>query len=177
MQRTNRFLLIVALAALPFAAAMVYGLTAVFGAPAIGVKCSRLDGLAQCEVQQSAFFGLAGNSVRVIPESEIAGARTARPAGGAGRRGGGYTLLLDLKSGRYRYYPVLSGQSFDAVEADSRKLTSYLTDPRATSIELRENLRLSVLTPLFSVVLVLGIAAVAGLAGRRRDSSQPGIAD
>jgi len=38
VQRTNRFLLIVALAALPFAAAMVYGLTAVFGAPAIGVK-------------------------------------------------------------------------------------------------------------------------------------------
>jgi hypothetical protein len=159
------------LAALPFAAAMLYGLTSLFGPPAIGLKCSRLEGRAQCEVQQSRFLGIAGNTVYVIPESEIGGATTLRAAGGAGRRGGGYTMVLDLRSGAYRRYPVLSGQSFDSVEASTRALNGYLADPGATSLELRESLGSALVMPLIPVVLVGLIAALANLARRRHSTA------
>jgi hypothetical protein len=170
MQRSGKFLAVMALAALPLAALLIFGLTTVFGAPSIGVKCSRLGGPARCEVQQSAFFGIAGNSVYVIPESEIAGARAERPAGGAGRRGGGYRLLLDFKSGGYPY-PVLSDPSFDAVEADARRLNRYLADPTAAPIELRERLWLSALVPLIPLALVLGIFGIAALVRQRRKAA------
>jgi len=173
MQRTDRVPLIVSLAALPVAAAMLYGLTSIFGAPAIGLKCSRRDGRAQCEVQQSRLLGIAGNGVHVIPESDIGGATTLRPAGGAGRRAGGYTMVLDLKAGTDRRYPVLSGRSFDAVEASTRRLNGYLADPGATSIELREDLGSSLVIPMIPVVLAGLIAALASLGRRQRDPTAP----
>jgi hypothetical protein len=147
---------------------MIYALTSVFGAPSIGLKCSRLEGRALCQVQQSSFFGIAGNS-GLIPESEIVRARVERPAGGAGRRGGSYRLLLDLRSGGYPY-PVLSDQSFGVVQAQADRLNGYLADPRATAIELRERLWLSVLVPFAPIALVLGILGVATLVRRRRNA-------
>ncbi|HEY2275533.1 MAG TPA: hypothetical protein VGH61_08530 [Steroidobacteraceae bacterium] len=151
---------------------MIYALTSVFGAPSIGLKCSRLEGRALCQVQQSSLFGIGGNS-GLIPESEIVRARAERPAGGGGRRGGSYRLLLDLKSGGYPY-PVLSDQSFGVVQAQADRLNGYLADPRATAIELRERLWLSVLVPFAPIALVLGICGVATLVRRRRHA---GVAD
>lgn len=173
MQRSGKFLLILAIAVPLFAVLSIYGLTSLFGTPPIGLKCSRLAGRAQCEVQESIFLGIAGNSGYVIPESEIVRARTERPVGGAGRRGGSYRLLLDLKSGGYPY-PVLSDQSFGVVQAQADRLNAYLADPTATSIELRERLWLSVLVPLAPIALVLGISGVAFLVKRRRNA---GVAD
>jgi hypothetical protein len=167
MQRSGKVLLILALALPPFAVLMIYALTSVFGAPSIGLSCSRLEGRALCEVQQSSFFGLLGNSVQVIPESEIAGARVERPLGGGGRRGGGYRLLLDLKSRGYPY-PVLSDPSFDAVDAEARRVNAYLSDPTATAIELQERLWLSALVPLAPLALGVGVVGVATLVKRRR---------
>jgi hypothetical protein len=175
VQRSGRFLVILALAAPPFAVLMIYALTSVFGAPSIGLKCSRLAGRALCEVQQSGFFGIAGNSGHVIPESEIVRARTERPVGGAGHRGGSFRLLLDLKSGGYPY-PVLSDQSFGVVQAEADRLNGYLADPTAAGIELRERLWLSVLVPFAPVVLVLGIFGIAALVKRRRSAGVAGPA-
>ena len=143
-------------------------MTSAFGAPPIGLKCSRLEGRALCEVQQSSFLGIAGNSGYVIPESEIVRARAQRPA--AGHRGGSYRLLLDLKSGGYPY-PVLGDQSFAVVQTQADRLNGYLADPRASAIELRERLWLSVLVPFAPVALVLGIFGVATLVRKRRNAS------
>jgi hypothetical protein len=174
MQKSTKFLLILAVAAPLFAALAISGLTAVFGAPSIGVRCSRLDGPARCEVHQSAFFGIVGNSVYSIPEAEISGARTERPVGGGGRRAGTYRLLLELRSGGYPY-PVLSDQSFDTVEAAARRLNSYLADASATEIELRERLWLSALVPLVAVALGLLLGGVVALARRRRNAAAAGL--
>jgi hypothetical protein len=174
MQRSSKFLAVLALTALPFAALVIWALGAVFGAPAIGLKCSRLVAPARCEVLQSSFLGLIHTSPILIPEAEIAGAKTQRPVGGAGRRGGSYTLLLNLRSGRYGYYPALSGQTFAAVDADTRRLNDYLADPAATSIELRENLWASTLVPFIPVALVLGIFGIVTLVKRWRSTAVAG---
>jgi hypothetical protein len=166
MSRSGRFLLILALALPPFALLMIYALTSLFGAPSIGLKCSRQGGRALCEVEQSGFLGIAGNSGYVIPESEIVRARAGRPVGGAGR-GGGSRLLLDLKSGGYPY-PVLSDPSPGVVEAQADRFNGYLADPAATAIELRERLWLSVLAPFAPLALVSGIFGIALLVRRRQ---------
>jgi len=80
-----------------------------------------------------------------------------------GSRGGGsYSVSLELSSGPYRHYPVLSGPFFEAVDASTRKLKEYLADPGASSIELHENMWASVLVPFVPVALVtiVGLAAV-----------------
>ena len=172
MNRDQKFLTGLALGAIPFGVALVFLLTAVFGAPSIGVKCWRRDGDRECAVLQSRFFGLLGNSTVLIPESEIGGAVTLRPVHGVGSRGGGsYSVSLELKSGPYRHYPILSGRSFESTDASTRKLNAYLTDPSASSIELHENMWGSVLMPLIPVALG---AIMAVVAARLRRTRAPG---
>ena len=163
----QKFGITLALLALPFGVATILLLTAVFGAPSVGLDCWRRDGDRQCAIRQSRFFGLAGNSTVLIPESNIEGAVTLRPTHGVGSRGGGsYSVSLELRSGPYRHYPVLSGQLFEATDASTRKLNAYLADPGASSIELRENMWASVLVPFIPVALVTIVGLIA--AGWRR---------
>ena len=82
MNKDRKFLLALALAAVPFGVALIFLLTGVFGAPSVGVRCWRRDGDRQCAVLQSRFFGLMGNSTVLIPESDIQGAVTLRPVHG-----------------------------------------------------------------------------------------------
>ena len=159
----QKFGIALALLAIPFGVAVILLLTAVFGAPSVGLECWRRDADRQCAIRQSRFFGLAGNSTVLIPESNIEGAVTLRPAHGVGSRGGGsYSVSLELSSGPYRHYPVLSGPFFEAVDASTRKLNEYLADPGARSIELHENMWASVLVPFvpLALVTIVGLAAV-----------------
>jgi hypothetical protein len=166
VNKDQKFLLALGLAAIPFGVALIFLLTAVFGAPSIGVKCWRRDGDRQCAVLQSRFFGVLGNNTVLIPESNIAGAVTLRPVHGVGSRGSGsYTVSLELKAGPYRHYPVLSGQLFQATDASTRKLNGYFADPSASSIELREEMWASVLMPFIPVALVAVVAIVAARLG------------
>ena len=171
MNNDQKFWIASALLALPLAAAVILLLTAVFGAPSIGLKCWRHDGDRQCAIRQSRFFGLAGNGTVLIPESDIERAVTLRPTHGVGSRGGcDYTVSLELRSGPYRHYPVLSGPWFEATDASTRRLNAYLGDASASSIELHEELWASVLTPFIPVALVTIVALAA--AGWRRQRAR-----
>jgi hypothetical protein len=162
VNKDQKFLTALALGAIPFGVALVFLMTAVFGSPSIGLKCWRREGDRQCAILQSRFFGLTGNSSVVIPESSIARAVTLRPVHGVGSRGSGsYTVSLELKSGPYRYYPVLSGKFFEATDASTRRLNAYFADPNARSIELHENMWASVLVPFIPVALIAVVAIVA----------------
>jgi len=172
VNKDQKFWIALALLALPFAVGLIFVLTAVVGAPSIGLECWRHEGDRACAIRQSRFFGLTGNSTVLIPESDIVGAVTLRPMPGVGSRGGGsYTVSLELKSGPYRHYPVLSGPLFEATDASTRKLKAYLADPSASSIELHENMWASVLMPFIPVAFVtlVGLAA-AGWRRRARRS-------
>ena len=172
MNKDQRFWIALALIAIPLALAAIFLLTAVFGAPSIGLKCWRHDGDRQCAVRQSRFFGFAGNSTVLIPESDIEDAVTLRPTPGVGSRGGGnYTVNLELKSGPYRHYPVLSGPWFEATDASTRKLNAYLADASASSVELHENMWASVLVPFIPVALVTLVALAAARWRRQRPRS------
>jgi len=162
--KSRKFLIVLAVAAAPFCLAMVLLLTSVFGSPTVGVRCTRGGGPARCEVLQSRFFGLAGNSAFAIPESEIQGARTLRPLPHPGRGSGEYSVSLMLKTGAYRDYPVLHSQFFDRADAATRKLNDYFTDTGARSIELREDF--SEITLFFAPLVIIGV--LTGLAARRR---------
>jgi hypothetical protein len=163
--KTRKFLIVLAVTAGPFCVGMVFVLTSVFGSPTIGVRCSRSGGPARCEVLQSSFFGLAGNSSFVIRESEIRGARTLRPLPHVGRGTGEYSASLMLKTGAYRDYPVLHSRFFARADGATRKLNDYFADTAAQSIELREDSSEIIfpLAPLAVIPIVL-----TGLALRRR---------
>ena len=171
MNKDQKFGLALALLAIPFGVAAIWLLTAVFGAPSVGLECWRHDGDRQCAIRQSRFFGLAGNSTVLIQEADIDGAVTLRPMHGVGSRGGGsYTVSLELRTGPYRHYPVLSSPSLEATEASTRRLNAYLADAGASSIELHENMWASVLIPFIPVALVT-IVGLAAARWRRRTGS------
>ena len=164
MQRNTKWLLVF-LAMVPIGCALL--LVRIFGPLSIGLRCERSAAERRCQVLRSGLFGLADNSVVVIPESEIAGAITERPRAGVGRGGGGYTVALELKHGPYRYYPVLSGQFFASTDRATSRLNRYLADPTARSIELHEDVAASVLMPFAPLALVLALVGV-GLYLRHR---------
>jgi hypothetical protein len=171
MNTDQKFGMALALLAVPFGVAMIWLLTAVFGAPSVGLECWRHDGDRQCAIRQSRFFGLAGNSTVLIQEAGIDGAVTLRPVHGVGSRGGGnYTVSLELRTGPYRHYPVLSSRFLEATEASTRRLNAYLADASASSIELHENMWASVLVPFIPVALVT-IVGLAAARWRRRTRS------
>jgi hypothetical protein len=169
VNKDQKFLTALAIGAIAFGVALVFLLTAVFGAPSIGVKCWRRDGDRQCVILQSRFFGLMGNSTVLIPESEIEGAMTLRPMHGVGSRGSGsYTVSLELKSGPYRHYPVLSGRFFEATDAATRRLNAYFADPTASSVELHEDMWRSALIPFIPVAFVVIVTVMAARLRRAR---------
>src|SRR5215469_13703550 len=130
-ERNKKFLLILMASVVPFAAVTTLLLTSIFGPSDVGVRCMREQGLeGRCEVLQSYFLGVAGNSTFPIPESEIAGARAVCAHGGVGGHAGpSCSVDLLLKSGPYRSYPVLSYPLSDRAESSARKLNEYFADP------------------------------------------------
>src|SRR5579884_4251111 len=87
--RDRKFLLILLLAVVPFAALTALLLSSIFGPSDLGVRCLRAPGReARCEVLQSRLLGLAGNSAFPMPESDIGGARAVCADGSIGGRAG-----------------------------------------------------------------------------------------
>ena len=159
--QSKKFLLVLVVAWVPFAAVTTLLLTSIFGPSDLGVRCTRERGFeARCEVLQSRFLGLAGNSAFPIPESEIAGAGVVcAHRGVGGRTEPSCSVDLLLKSGPYRSYPVLSYPLIDQAESSARKLNDYLANPARPSIVLKDELGSTVLIfvalPLLTVALVL----------------------
>lgn len=144
---------------------MVFLLTSVFGSPVIGVRCMRSGDSSQCEILESRFLGLIGNSSFAIPESEIGGAKTLSPLPHPGRGSGQYSVRLILKTGAYPSYPVLYTQTLERADAAARKLNAYFADPEAKAIELQEDF-----SGITSILLAFGVLAIAvvGAILRRR---------
>ena len=163
---SNKALLAVLAIALLAGVASAYLLTAVFGPTDDGVRCARSPEGAQCQVLQTRFFGLIGNSSFALPESTIRGARAVcAPSRGVGRAAPSCTVNLVLDAGPqpvYPEYPVLSYSVLGQAEASATKLNDYFADKSAPSIEIRDE----ILTPLLlygaAPILLLGIV-VGGL--------------
>ena len=158
----RKFLLIVAVAFVPFAILMTLLLTRTFGASDLGIRCSR-GASARCEILQSRLLGAAGNSSFQIPESRISAAKAScgqRFAVG-GRRSTSCSVELLLVGQAQPTGPVLSYPLFDQAQAAARKLNTYLANPDANFIELHEPVGLALLfygiSPLALLAVVLGI--------------------
>ena len=156
----KKLFLVVALAVVS-AALAGFVLTAVFGPSDNGLLCARSSGQAECQILQSRFFGLFGNTAFAIPETSIRGAKTVCSHQGVGRASFSCTVDLILKSGRYRDYPVLSYGFRGQADAATSKLNEFFGNPSAQSIDLSED----VLTPFltFGIAPILLIALVMGL--------------
>lgn len=173
--QTRRFLSILLLAAVPFAAMSTLLLTSIFGPSDLGVRCTRAAGTrGQCHILQTRFLGLALNSSFPVPETDISGARTVCARNGVGAHASaGCTVELQLNSGRYRSYPVLSYPFFDQAEASTRKLNAYFIDPTRPSIELKDRLAGTVFIAAGAPVLIIGLVLALRLWLRRRRVALP----
>jgi hypothetical protein len=157
MSADRKFLLIVAVAFVPFAAVMTLLLTRMFGASDLGIHCSRADG-ARCEIRQSRLLGAAGNSSFEIPESRITAAKTfcAQRYSVSSRSSTSCNVELLLANQAQPTGPVLSFPFLSQAQSATRRLNAYLADPDASSIDLRE--------PVGLIVLLYGVSPVALLA-------------
>ena len=165
--RTRKFLWILAAAAVPFAAITVLLLTSIFGPGDLGVRCRREPGReGRCEVLQSRFLGVAGNSGFAIRESDIAGARALCAGRGVGGRGGANCSVELLLKTRPGGYPVLSYATIGRAESGARALNDYFADPTRTSIVLKDELGATVL--IVGGLPLMVAAAVLMLRRRRR---------
>jgi hypothetical protein len=159
---TKKFVVIMAVALPVVMTGTALALTAIFGPSDNGLVCTRSESQAGCEVRQSRFFGLAGNSSFVIPESAIRGAKSVcgtMKVGGHASPNCNVYLILD--SGRE--YPVASYVLAGQAEASARKLNDYFADRSARRVELKEDLR----TPVIRFVLVPALFVGALLTLRR----------
>lgn len=146
---------------------MIYLLTGIFGPSDFGLRCNRIGERAQCEVLQTRFLGVFGNSIFTIPESEIAGAVTICAGNGVGgRRDSSCAVNLTLKSGQYRNYPVLSYPLREEAEASARNLNDYFTNPSAPPIEIHDEIAQTLV--LLLGLPVFGIGCVLILRWRSR---------
>jgi hypothetical protein len=148
--------------AIPLAAmvAAAFLLAAVFGPTDNGLRCMRTPHKAECEIRQTHFFGLAGNSSFTILESSIRSAQAFCSTTKVGGRGApSCNVYLSLHSGQD--YPVLSYQIRSQAEASAKRLNDYLGDKSSQSFEIKED----VLTPLLlsCVVPILFVAIVWGV--------------
>ena len=133
---SNKALLPVFAIALLAAAASAYLLTAVFGPTDAGLRCVRAPDGAECQVLQTRFFGLFGNSSFAIPESTIRGAKAVCAQSRVGGRAGpSCTVNLILDAGphaRYPEYPVLSYSLLGQAEASAKKLNDCAMSQRCS---------------------------------------------
>jgi len=158
--QTRKFLWVLILAVVPFAAAITLCLTWISGPSDVGVRCTREPGVGgRCEVLQSRLLGFAGNSSFFIPEADISGARAVCPRGVGGRGGSSCSVDLLLKSGPYRFYPVLSYPLIGQARSSAGKLNGYFTDRAQSSIVMQDEIGTTILIvgglPLLMVVVLL----------------------
>ncbi|MGH9513910.1 MAG: hypothetical protein ACRD2U_17420 [Terriglobales bacterium] len=135
-------------------------LGAVFGPTDDGLRCTRTQNDAECEIRQTRFFGLLANSSFAIPESEIRGAKSFCPAAKVGGRGGAScNVYLVLNSGKN--YPVLSYAIYSQADSSARRLNDYFQNRTAQSVEIGEDLLTPILlfgiAPLLFVLLVVAL--------------------
>ena len=162
LERNRKVFLIFTSALIPALAASAFLLTAVSGPTDDGLRCTRSGDSAVCQVRQTRFYGLFGNSAFTIQESAILGAKSVCSSGQVGgSRSPNCNVYLILNSGLHRSYPVLSYALADQANAAASKLNAYFADKATSSIDLKEDL----LTPiaLFGLVPVLVLAFVMGL--------------
>lgn len=161
MSKNRQFLLFVAVAVIPISVGSAFLLTGVFEPSDNGLRCARSFGESVCEVRQTRFFGLAGNTSFTLPESSISGAESICAAGQVGRASPDCLVYLNLTAGPYPRYPVLSYSWFEPARAAAVRLNDYFRDKSVPSIEIKED----VLTPvlLFGVAPVLLVSLILGL--------------
>lgn len=137
-----------------------------------GVRCTRSGGDAGCEVLQTRFIGVFGNSSFTIPEAAIDGARTS--CFGTGQRGYSCTVGLLLNSGRYRDYPVLSYPLRGTADASTHQLNAYFADRSMPEIRIMDDISLTLWIVLLPMLLVILLAMpVAWLQARRAAGKVP----
>jgi hypothetical protein len=137
-----------------------------------GVHCTRSGGEASCEVLQTRFIGVFGNSSFVISEAAIDGARTS--CSGAGQRTHSCTVNLLLNSGRYRDYPVLSYALQGTADASTHKLNAYFADRSMREIRIMDDISLTLWIVVLPMLLVILLAMpIAWLRARRATTKVP----
>jgi hypothetical protein len=160
LPKINKPVLLIIPISLVAMVACAFLLTAVFGPSDNGLRCSRSSGIAGCQVFQTRFFGLFGNSSFTIPESSIRGAKGICATSKVGGRGGpSCNVYLTLDSGQD--YPVLSYPFESPAEASAKKLNAYFADKSAPSIAIGEDRTTPWLVsggvPLLFVTVILGL--------------------
>jgi hypothetical protein len=132
-------------------------LTAVFGPTDNGLVCTRDSVRSECEIRQTRFFGLIGNSSVSVPESSIRGAKAkcgSRPVGG--HASPSCSVYLTIEGAQE--YPVLSYVVNTQADSAAEKLNVYFRDASARSIEIDEDAGTPVLVfgvgPIVLVTLV-----------------------
>lgn len=137
-----------------------------------GVHCTRSGGEAGCEVLQTRFLGVLGNSSFAIAEAAIDGARTS--CSGAGQRTYSCTVNLRLNSGRYRDYPVLSYALQGTADASTRKLNAYFADRSMPEIRIVDDISLTLWIVALPMLLVILLAMpIAWLQAKRAATKGP----
>lgn len=159
MDKNEKFLIIVAVAAVPFIVGLSFLLTAIFGPSDNGLFCKRSNGCAQCEIRQTRFYGLAGNTSFSIPESSIRGAKGICGTAPFGHAGPSCGVYLILDSGEL--YLVAGYTIRTEADAAAKKLNAYFADNSAQQVELK----MDALTPvlLYGVAPIVFVAAIVGL--------------
>jgi hypothetical protein len=158
---------LVVLIAVPIAAMLCSALllTAVFGPTDNGVRCSRTAEGNTCEVRQTRFFGLAGNTSFFIPESSIRSAQSLCSSSKMGGHAGtSCNVYLSLESGQN--YLVIGYGLRSRAEASANQLNRYFRDKAIRSVEIHEDLLTPVL--LEAAVPLLGIGLIAFAARKWR---------
>jgi hypothetical protein len=127
--------------------ASAFLLIAVFGPSDNGLSCTRDSVKSECEIRQTRFFGLIGNSSFSVPESNIHGAEAVcASAKVGGRASPSCNVYLNLDSGKE--YPVLSYPLSSQANSAAGELNAYFRNDSARRIEIKEN--------VFAPVLMFG---------------------
>jgi len=159
MDKNKRFLIMIAVAVVPFVVGLTFLLTAIFGPSDNGVLCKRSEGSAECEVRQTRFYGLVGNTSFSIPESAIRGAKGGCGTSTFGHAAPSCDVYLILDSGE-EY--LVAGYTFGGqANAAAHKLNHYFADKSARQLELKEDLLTPVL--LYGVAPTVFVTAIMGL--------------
>jgi hypothetical protein len=149
---------VLAIAAIPFVVIATLLLTWIFGPSDLGLRCARSGGTGQCEVLQSRFFGLFGNSSFDIDEADIVGAETVRPQPAVGGHAGtACAVALRLKAASYAAYPVLSYPACRQADAAARRLNMYFADHSSSSIEIRDDIGVMWALAAAPMLLIAGV--------------------
>lgn len=171
MDKTAKILLVFAAIFVLIVAGFGYLLATLPSSSDWGVHCTRSGSEASCEVLQTRFLGVFGNSSFTIPEAVINGARTS--CFGTGRRTYSCTVDLLLNSGRYRDYPVLSYPLRGTADASTRKLNAYFADRSTPEIRIMDDISWTMWIVVLPMLLVILLAMPLAWLRARRSAARP----